>query len=172
MKKIVLTCALALIALNGCSTYRGTENVSLSSKATFALIPFVNHSNTPMAGDNVKTIVSSELKARNMRAVTFESVDEPQDLKSILDENFERRQAEEWLKNISCNYVITGSVDEWNYKAGLDGEPAVSITVEIRDANGAVLFQKTGSRSGYGRESLNLAGQKVVEKLFDGISLN
>lgn len=172
MKKTVITCALALAVLSGCSTYRGTESVNLSRNATFALIPFVNHSNTPMAGENVKTIVSSELKARGLRAVVFENTAEPQDLKSLLDENFESRQAEEWLKNVSCNYVVTGSVDEWNYKAGLDGEPAVSVTVEIRDENGAVLFQKTGSRSGFGRESLNLAGQKVVEELFDGVKLN
>lgn len=172
MKKTLAICAVALAALSGCSTYRGTESVNLSRNATFALVPFVNHSSTPMAGDNVKTIVSSELKARGLRSLVFETVEEPQDLKSLLDENFERRQAEGWLENAVYDYVISGSVDEWNYKAGLDGEPAVSVTVEIADKNGAVLFQKTGSRSGFGRESLNLAGQKVVEKLFDDVNLN
>ncbi|MDY6464996.1 MAG: hypothetical protein SPK65_00240, partial [Succinivibrio dextrinosolvens] len=76
----------------------------------------------------------------------------------------------DWLKTVSHNYVISGSVDEWNYKAGLDGEPVVSVTIRIKDINGNVVYEKTGSRSGFGRESLNGAGQKVVENILSDIN--
>jgi polysaccharide biosynthesis protein PelC len=173
MRKLTpLVVASMLLSLNACSSYRGTDKLVISQGSTFALMPFDNQSNTPMAAQNVKNIVSSELVARNLKYVTFENTQEPEDLKSILDDNFEKRQAKEWLNTASYNYVLLGSVDEWNYKAGLDGEPVVSVTIEISDANGKVLYKKTGSRSGFGRESLNGAGQDVIEKILSDISYN
>ncbi len=172
MKKLTLIslAVLSALAVNGCSTYRGSEALRVKNGATFAVIPFVNQSNTPLAAENVSAIIGSELRARHLNYVSFENADEPKDLKSLLDDSYQTRQAENWLKSVSYNYVISGSVDEWNYKAGLDGEPVVSITVKIKDLNGAVVYEKTGSRSGFGRESLNLAGQKVVENILSDIA--
>ena len=48
--------------------------------------------------------------------------------------------------------------------------PVVSVTIRIKDVNGNVVYEKTGSRSGFGRESLNGAGQKVVENILSDIN--
>lgn len=170
MRNLYFTVIAAAVALSGCSTYRGTNGISVTNGSTFAVMPFVNQSNTPLAAENVATIVCSELSAKNINYVAYESADEPKDLKSILDDSYTTRKANEWLKSVSHNYVISGSVDEWNYKAGLDGEPVVSVTVRVKDVNGNVVYEKTGSRSGFGRESLNGAGQKVVENILGDIN--
>src|SRR5574344_1460908 len=172
MKKVLLSCAVAAIALNACSSYTGTGSFDISKAGTIALIPFVNQSNTPLASENVQTIVGSELASKGVQYISFENENNVDDLKNILDDGYKLKQAKEWLKTQSYNYVISGSVDEWNYKAGLDGEPVVSVTIEISDANGKVLYKKTGSRSGFGRESLNGAGQDVIEKILSDISYN
>ncbi len=172
MKKLLLTGAAAVALLTGCSSYTGTDNMDASKNATFALIPFVNHSNTPLAEQNVKAIVNSVLTEKGAKVVVYENNSDAEDLKSLLDENHERKESLKWLSNVSYNYVITGSVDEWDYKAGLDGEPVVSVTIEIKDANNKSVFVKTGSRSGFGRESLNYSGQVVVSNIFDDLKLN
>ncbi|MGN1281352.1 MAG: hypothetical protein ACI4UM_05555 [Succinivibrio sp.] len=170
-RKIVIS-ALALSLLCSCSSYRGNDSMIASKSAVFALIPFANHSNTPMASENVQAIVSSELKAKDINTLCYSAQTEAEDLKSLLDDEFDRKQAVKWLDGVEYSYVITGSVDEWNYKAGLDGEPVVGITIEIRDKAGRTVYQKTGTRSGFGRESLNYAGQKVVSNILDDIKLN
>ena len=172
MNKKIIISALAVSVLCSCSSYRGDDSLSASKSATFALIPFANHSNTPMASENVQAIVSSELKAKAVKTLCYNSEVEATDLKSLLDDEFDRKLALQWLDKVEYNYVITGSVDEWNYKAGLDGEPVVGITIEIRDRSGRTVYQKTGTRSGFGRESLNYAGQKVVSNILDDINLN
>ena len=170
MRKLTFSILAAIVSLTGCSTYRGSNGITVSKGSTFAIMPFVNQSNTPLAAENVGTIICSELSAKNISYVAYESADEPKDLKSILDDSYTTRKANEWLKTVSYNYVISGSVDEWNYKSGLDGEPVVSVTVRVKDVNGNVVYEKTGSRSGFGRESLNGAGQKVVENILGDIN--
>lgn len=172
MKKLLLTTAASVALLTGCSSYTGTDNMETSKSATFALIPFVNHSNTPLAEQNVKAIVNSVLTQKGAKVVVYENSNETEDLKSLLDENYDRKEALKWLSGISYNYVITGSVDEWDYKAGLDGEPVVSVTIEIKDTDSKSVFVKTGSRSGFGRESLNYSGQVVVSNILDDLKLN
>ncbi|MGN0914811.1 MAG: hypothetical protein ACI4NE_00450 [Succinivibrio sp.] len=170
MKKNLILVAMACIALSACSSYSGSSSLIAGQNDKFVLIPFVNHSNTPMASKNVETIVSSVMKEKGMRYTAYNSENEALDLKDLLDDNFDRKQALEWMKSVEYTYVVTGSVDEWNYKSGLDGEPVVSVTVEIRDRSGAVVYQKTGSRSGFGRESLNTSGQNVISNIFDDIN--
>ncbi len=47
---------------------------------------------------------------------------EVNDLSSILDSSAKRKNAKAWLASQNVDYVITGSIEEWHYKSGLDGE--------------------------------------------------
>ena len=35
----------------------------------------------------------------------------------------------QWLNTQQADYVLSGSIEEWRYKAGLDGEPVVALTL-------------------------------------------
>ena len=62
--------------------------------------------------------------------------------------------------------MVSGSVEEWQYKNGLDGEPAVGISLRVLQAsNGQVLWSKSGARAGWSRESLAGTAQQVLDKL-------
>ncbi|MGQ9686803.1 MAG: penicillin-binding protein activator LpoB, partial [Thiobacillaceae bacterium] len=55
---------------------------------------------------------------------------------------------------------------EWRYKIGVDGEPAVGLTLQVIDlVNGKVVWTASGGRSGWSREALSAVAQKLVRDL-------
>ena len=89
---------------------------------------------------------------------------------ALLDDNERLNSALEWARQQKLDYVVAGSVEEWQYKNGLDGEPAVGISLRvIEPATGRVLWSKSGARAGWSRESLAGSAQKVLNKLVGGL---
>ncbi len=79
------------------------------------------------------------------------------------DEKARQRAALDWARQQNLQYVLTGSVDEWQYKNGLDGEPAVGVTLQVVEpASGRVVWSNSGARSGWSRECLAATAQKVL----------
>jgi predicted extracellular nuclease len=69
-------------------------------------------------------------------------------------------------KNNGFKFVITGNVNEFRYKTGIEGEPAVSVTVLIYDSeSGEVIWSSTGSATGWSNQSRTT----VAQKLFNGM---
>ncbi len=85
----------------------------------------------------------------------------------------ERQQrALDWARQQKLAYVVTGSVEEWQYKNGLDGEPAVGVSLQVLEpASGRVLWSTSGARAGWSRESLAGAAQKVLRELVGDLRL-
>ncbi len=60
--------------------------------------------------------------------------------------------------------------NEWSYKAGLDGEPSVSLTLRLLDLhNDRTVWHAAGSRSGWSRESVGTVAQTLVERLIGAL---
>lgn len=90
----------------------------------------------------------------------------------MLDDRERFNQALSWAREQKLDYVVSGSVEEWQYKSGLDGEPAVGISLQIIEpATGRVLWSKSGARAGWSRESLAGTAQKVLRTLVGDLSL-
>ena len=67
-----------------------------------------------------------------------------------------------------AQYALTGAVDEWRYKVGVDGEPAAGVTLRIVDvATGNTLWSGAGGKSGWSREALSAVAQKLIRQLLD-----
>lgn len=162
---------LALLFLAGCSvmqSQQGTGPIALNSQ--FAVIPLTNLSQAPQAGDQAASILSAILRARGAEEVRLYL---PEDENPLAYDNRARQEQAlaEALEN-GADLVVTGTVDEWRYKNGLDGEPAVGITLEIRDPDGdGVIWSGTAARTGWGREGLSVAGHKVLDGLVDAMPL-
>jgi hypothetical protein len=78
-----------------------------------------------------------------------------------------------WANQQNLRYAVTGSVDEWRYKSGLDGEPAVGITLNIVDLQTQeVIWTSTGARSGWGREGVAMAARTLLSDLLDDLPLD
>ena len=165
----LLTPFLAMLALlAGCSTVDVGRAPVLAANAQWAVLPFANHTETPQAGLRAEGIAESLLRSQgavNLKrypaSVATETLFEPMD----------RKQADAslaWARGAGIRYALTGSVDEWRYKVGVDGEPAAGVTLQIIDvASGDTLWSGTGGKSGWSRESLSGVAQKLIRDLLD-----
>lgn len=163
------------IFLTGCTG--GIVNYSSCPRcidpcSKIAVVPFSNHTETPLAGERAMSITASLLASRgfcNMSVyqnryqgkILFPGMNQvvPQD--ALLD----------WARGTCANYMMTGTVNEWTYKVGLDGEPVVGISLELIDLNsGAIVWTAVGSQSGGSRLAVSTVGQQLINCLLEGLS--
>ena len=79
-----------------------------------------------------------------------------------------QEQALAWAKEQGVRYALGGSVDEWRYKVGVDGEPAAGLTLQIIDVqSGEILWSGAGGKSGWSREALSAVAQKLIRELLN-----
>lgn len=161
-----LLLAAALAALGACSTIDVAPRAELDRAARWAVLPLANHTETPQAGSRAAAIVEGVLRTRGIGdlvrapgSLGAETLFEPQDAQAI-----EKSLA--WARGAGIRYAVTGSVSEWRYKVGVDGEPAVGLSLQVIDvASGRVVWTATGGRSGWSREALASVAQKLVRDL-------
>ncbi|MEO1767656.1 penicillin-binding protein activator LpoB [Thiobacter aerophilum] len=152
--------------LAACATVERSPAPTLEPQATWAIAPFANYTETPLAGSRAQAVASQWIAARvSPRVVT----PPPAWLDESLFEKAQPRSLQEllqWAKGQGARYLLTGSVSEWRYKVGVDGEPAVGLTVTVYDvASGARLYSAVGGKSGYARESVAAVAQKLTAEL-------
>ncbi|MFL9925601.1 penicillin-binding protein activator LpoB [Herbaspirillum lusitanum] len=150
------------IALAACSTTEIGRAPTLQAGAQWGVLPFANHTETPQAGLRAESIAENILRANglaNLRhypaALNNETLFEPMDRKQM-------DAALEWARAENLTYALTGTVDEWRYKVGIDGEPAVGLTLQLVEvSSGKVIWAATGGKSGWSREALSAVAQKL-----------
>ncbi|WP_071871172.1 penicillin-binding protein activator LpoB [Atopomonas hussainii] len=166
----VVTLLLASL-LAACSIHTQHTSEPLSREARWALLPLVNYAQAPQAGERAEQILQSLLAGEGLvpqRYPQGKAGELPQ-----LDDRVRLHEAQQWAARQGFAYAITGSVEEWQYKNGLDGEPAVGITLQvIEPGSGRVLWSTSAARAGWSRESLAGAAQKVLAELVDELPLD
>lgn len=157
---------LGTLGIAGCTTVNVQAPPRVERGAQWGLLPIANHTETPQAGLRAEAIVESLVRTGGLRALrrypaglSTESTLEPTERRAI-------EQALVWARAEQVRYAITGAVDEWRYKVGVDGEPAVGITLQVLDVpSNAVIWSAAGSKSGWSRESLSGVAQKLITEL-------
>ncbi len=177
-------CVALTIVLSGCSVDRVFEGDPLDDRAAWALLPVVNQAQTPQAGERVESILLSLLRNRGVKRIGHYPKQVKNESLMLMDDQARYASALTWALKQGYRYGITGTVEEWRYKAGLDGEPAVGITLRVVDlqllakrSNEAnepiidpVLWSATGARTGWGREGVAIAAHKLLNELLDGLT--
>jgi polysaccharide biosynthesis protein PelC len=172
----IIKLGVMLIALSLCScAVIDQESVSkpLEKNAKWALLPIVNHTDVPQAGLRAEAITEVLLRSRGIDNLTLypptlnqDTLFEPAERKVALD-------ALKWAHEQGVRYAVTGAVDEWHYKVGIDGEPAAGLTLQIIDlAEGdRVVWSAASGKSGWSREALSAVAQKLIKEMLAGVSL-
>ena len=164
---LVLAATVCVAAILGaCSTLDVGRAPVIEPGAKWALLPFVNQTETPQAGLRAESIAESQLRASgvsNLKRYPSTLATE------TLFEPMERKQFDAalvWARGENIKYAIAGSVDEWRYKVGIDGEPAAGVALQLIEVQtGAVLWSGSGGSTGWSRESLSGVAQKLIAKL-------
>jgi len=163
------SCAVLSLALllNACSSIDRGKAPVLEPQATWTVLPFANHTETPMAGSRAQAIAQSLLAARAGKVLPAPTNAQQEALFDAADAT-RRKQALDWAREQKVRYALTGTVEEWRYKVGVDGEPAAGITLQIVDvATGEMLWSGSGGKSGWSREALSAVAHKLLRELLE-----
>lgn len=158
-----------LIALAGCGTTVSESSPALDRSRTLYIMPFANQSNMPMAQSQVEELVASVLSSQGLSVKVYPK-NRINDMQASLEPERRQEEARTWLSQQPAGYMVQGAVHEWQYKFGLDGEPAVGITLMISDMNQDELWRGSASRSGWGRESITRIGIKTINDISEEIN--
>lgn len=157
--------ALALV-VSACGTVRQTSGPALTHGDKIAVVSVANYTETPDAGKSAESIAANTLRAGGIADVRIAPVDSN---RNSLFDTAQRGDAEkslEWARTQNARYVLTGAVEEWRYKTGVDGEPVVGVTFELIDvSNGAVVWSATGTRTGWSRSALSSVATTLIGKV-------
>lgn len=158
--------AACVLMLAGCSTVVRAPLPALERDARWAVLPLTNDTETPLAGNRAAAISEAVLRAAGVKQLVRapqagggDALFDPATLPST-------EQGLEWARKAGARYVLSGTVTEWRYKVGVDGEPAVGLTLQLLDAgSGQVLWSASGARSAWSRASLAGTAQTLIETL-------
>lgn len=160
------TAAASVLLVTACGTVRQTAAPALSAADTVAVASIANYTETPDAGRSAGSIAANTLRASGLTDVRVAPAD------ASPNAMFDAAQADsigrklEWARAQHVKYVLTGAVEEWRYKAGVDGEPAVGVTFELLDVStGRVVWSATGTRTGWSRSGLSDVATVLIGKV-------
>ncbi|WP_323118809.1 penicillin-binding protein activator LpoB [Burkholderia alba] len=166
---LVAACCLAA-ALSACSVVDRSaldrSRPPFEPGATWTVLPIANTTETPQAGQRAAAIAQTLLAAGGVAKLTRYpggSADE-----TLFDpaQPDAQKDALTWARAQRIRYALTGSVTEWRYKAGVDGEPAVGLAFDVIDVDsGNVIWSAAGSRTGWSRDALSGVAQKLEREL-------
>lgn len=166
---IVLSSAL----LSACQTLTSSNRVIVSSAENWALLPIVNLSKTPLAGNRAAALVETHLRARGVKNLEAYKAPVNQSVIALLDEAGQLNNAKQWARQNGFRYGITGDVQEWSYKNGLDNEPSIGMTLKFVDLHSdEVMWAASATRTGWGYSNLSSTASKTIEELLTRVKFN
>lgn len=172
MKRLlILFCLCLMIFSAGCVTlHQGGGAVSWQDE--WLILPFVNNTETPYAAERAEAIAAVLLYSRGVtRLERVGSEGRPEDLGTDRGEK-RQREALEQAKQKKARYALTGTVNEWRYKVGLDGEPVAGFTLQVIELpSGRVIWSGAAGKSGWSRDAVSAVAQQVLDRLLDEVRL-
>ncbi len=169
----LLLVAILLGAVSACTVIDKQGMESFSSTKTWVLLPFQNHSGTPRAGDKVEEMLATLLRGRGIDNLqVYQYQNKKEEIWSILDDKHRQEEALKSARQGNFYYGITGSIEEWAYKTGVGGEPAVGLNIRIIDIpSGKVVWSATGAKSGWGADTVSGTSQKLLDELLSDMEI-
>lgn len=163
LRKITLF-TLLMIMITGCSSHVTKSAGTLPAAKVYAIGSFWNYTETPMAGLRAASIVEGVLARESVSLHSMVEGSDSMTLETTKSKRLMQQVAD--AKLAQADYLITGEVQEWRYKTGIDGEPVVSFTLKVLDLQThQVLFSGVGAKSGWGHKSIGIVAQEIAEEL-------
>lgn len=151
-----------LALLQGCShkeiIIHGDAFSDLNHSAqqeSIAVFAFDNFTQTPQAGKRAASMTGGILRGRGISVINC-----------IEETETQTRSRFTTAQEANATYLLIGAVNEWRYKTGIDGEPAVSLTLQLTEVHsGKTVWSATGSSNGWGNRSIGTTAQELVTTL-------
>lgn len=162
----------ALLVTAGCSTISHKSEAPLSARGGWGIAPLINNTETAYASERATAILGTLLRARGVESSVMHGAEKSPEKIPNLHTLPPVTELVEKAKQNNLTYLLTGTVTEWRYKVGLDGEPVAGVTLQILDVQtGKTVWSGSAARSGWGRESLSGVGQQLLSSLLETVPL-
>ena len=159
--------AILLLMMTGCTSVMDVKRGSpLDHSVTWALLPFSDYGETPQAGERAEEMASSLMRVRwDLDLQSYPSTKESAALVD-LDERQRYEKALQWAREQGYVYGLTGSVQEWRYRNGSEGEAAVGLSLRVINIkSGRAEWLATGSRSGLGAQTVSGVAVRLLRSM-------
>lgn len=160
MKKLLIFVFITLIfVVYGCSSVYNTQQITINKNSKIYVAKFKNNTETFLAGERAASITKAILRSKGYNVINMsDSVSE--------EDKYSLEKIKSEAKSSDAEILVTGEVNEWRYKTGIDGEPAVGLSVVFIDlGSDKILFSSVGAKSGWGHESITTIAQKLLNNL-------
>jgi hypothetical protein len=170
----LLLAGILLGALSACTVINEQGRRTFEPANSWVLLPFKNDSGTPRAGDKIEEILATLLRSKGIDNLqVYQDHNEKTEVWPILDDKRHQEAALRWARQDNFSYGITGNIEEWHYKTGVGGEPAVGLSLRIIEIpSGRVVWSATGAKSGWGAETVSGTAQKLLDSLLSNLEIN
>ncbi len=170
---LFITGILLLALLAGCTGVMDVKaGPPLSSAGKWILLPFGDYGETPQAGERAEELASALVRVRwNIDLQRYPVTKESADLVD-LDERQRYDKALEWARGHGYELGLGGSVQEWRYRSGGDGEAGVGLSLRVIDIKtGSPLWLATGARSGFGAQTVSGVAEQLLRDMVEKITV-
>lgn len=168
-RALLISGGLALL-LSGCAgmNVHTAKPLPSNKDVTWAVLPFANNTETPMANARAAAVAAGILQSDGRKVVG--SLPISIRTEALLGGNWKKEYASaiSAARSDGARYAVAGSVDEWNYRAGINAEPEVAMTLWVVDvATGQVVWSGVGSAHGgsLGRGGTGTVAQRLLQRL-------
>ena len=172
--RTLLSAALvcATLAL-GCGTVtRIHAPTSLGGKSRWVILPITNLAETVQAGERIEAMLDTVLRRRGITNLDRYPAIKEDEVHVLLSDRARYDAALAWARGQHYDYAVTGTVEEWRYKAGNESEPAVGLTVTVVDmTDNRTLWSGTGASVGSSFENTSGVALELLTKLAEGMTL-
>lgn len=160
---------LSLLWLSGCTSFAvdTSKPVKVPPNKHVAVLPFINHTQTPRAGLQAKTLATQLLHKNYQGRLSVYTLKEDCDkLVQCPPRELPMHKIRHWANRNHVQYAFTGSVNEYRYKTGLEGRPAANMTLSlIQFPQGKIIWRGVGSANGSYYDSLGNISQGLMDRL-------
>lgn len=168
IKKIFIF-LLPLLMLIGCTSLSVNHSrpIYLPCYDRIVVLPFTNMTETPQADERASAIVAGLIRNKGgVHVISYPKRTAKPSLIPGVVTPIPQARLLAWARQQHARYAINGSVTEWNYKVGLDGEPAIGLNLEVIDlSSGRVIWSAVGSKSGGSRTALSDVAIELTERM-------
>ena len=164
---------LTAVSTAGCGTVVQVHNPSpLAKRARWVVLPVTNLADTVQAGERIEALLDPVLREHGVGSLDRYPALKEDEVHLLLSDRARYDSALNWARNQRYDYGVTGTVEEWRYKAGNESEPAVGVTLTvIQLGDNKVVWSASGARVGSSYQNTSGVALSLLATLVDAMTL-
>ncbi len=165
---------ISLLLVAGCASLQvqGAHPPHIAPHSRWAVLPFANNTETPLANERAAFTAAAILQADGESVVG--NLPHASRAQQLLGGNWGHhyQTALQAAHAAGAAYGLAGSVDEWSYRAGINAQPVVGLTlwvVDLRDDKVVWSGVASGSGGSFSEGGTSTLGQTLIRRLISRV---